>query len=126
MSSPKVPPRARSPRRCRDACTARWSRSCPAEISTFRGLLRSWVPVTKLPDRISRIDELAHDLWWSWNQDAREVFRRLDYPLWRLTAHNPVRLLKLVSPETIALALSNPQWLDLYDRAIARLDAARA
>ena len=82
--------------------------------------------MTKLPDRIDRIDELARDLWWSWNQDAREVFRRLDYPLWRLTAHNPVRLLKLVSPETIALALSNPQWLDLYDRAITRLDAARA
>ena len=77
--------------------------------------------MTKLPDRLARLDELAHDLWWSWNQHAREVFRRLDYPLWRLTAHNPVRMLKLVSPEIIARAMNNPQWVDLYDRAIARL-----
>jgi starch phosphorylase len=82
--------------------------------------------VTKLPDRLARLDELAHDLWWSWNQHPREVFRRLDYPLWRLTAHNPVRMLKLVSPEIIARAMNNPQWVDLYDRAIARLDQARA
>mgnify|MGYP006150539211 CR=1 FL=1 len=38
--------------------------------------------------------ELAADLWWTWNTAAREVFRRLDYPLWRQTAHNPVLMLK--------------------------------
>ena len=38
------------------------------------------------PQRISRIEELAIDLWWSWHADAREVFRRLDYALWRATA----------------------------------------
>ncbi len=48
---------------------------------------------TQLPDRINRLEELAHDLWWSWNTDARRVFRGLDYPLWRQTAHNPVRML---------------------------------
>src|SRR5262245_54741829 len=34
-----------------------------------------------LPERVSRLHELAYDLWWSWNTDARNVFRRLDYPL---------------------------------------------
>ena len=29
------------------------------------------------------------DLWWSWHAEARAVFRRLDYGLWRATAHNP-------------------------------------
>jgi len=52
-----------------------------------------------LPERISRLNELAYDLWWSWTTDARNVFRRLDYPLWRLTAHNPVKMLQLISPE---------------------------
>ena len=46
-----------------------------------------------LPERITRLDELAVDLWWSWHPEAREVFRRLDYTLWRATAHNPVRML---------------------------------
>ena len=78
------------------------------------------------PNRISRLNELASDLWWSWNSDARNVFRRLDYSLWRLTAHNPVRMLRLLPPETIDRALNDPEWLALYDRALARLDAARA
>ena len=54
-----------------------------------------------LPDRIGRLRELALDLWWSWNFDARQVFRRLDYPLWRATAHNPVRMLRTMPAETL-------------------------
>ena len=45
--------------------------------------------------------ELATDLWWTWNPQAREVFRRLDYTLWRQTAHNPVLMLRSVSPELL-------------------------
>src|SRR5262245_63093300 len=78
-----------------------------------------------LPDRISRLDELAHDLWWSWTPDARAVFRQLDYPLWRQTAHNPVRMLRVISPETLAHAVANPDWLAVYDRALTKLDASR-
>ena len=78
------------------------------------------------PDRIHRFDELAHDLWWSWSPVARRVFRLFDYPLWRLTAHNPVRMLRLATPEIFARALSDRQWLEDYDQATSRLDAARA
>jgi starch phosphorylase len=81
--------------------------------------------VAQLPDRINRLPELANDLWWSWTQAARHVFRQLDYPLWRLTAHNPVRMLQMVSPAALDRALADPEWLDHYDRAIAGLEAAR-
>src|SRR5687767_10958085 len=81
---------------------------------------------TQLPDRINRLEELAHDLWWSWNTDARHVFRTLDYPLWRQTAHNPVRMLQIVPPDTLANAMKNAEWLANYDRSIARLDDARS
>ena len=47
------------------------------------------------PERIARLEDLAVDLWWSWHAETREVFRRLDYALWRATAHNPVRMLRL-------------------------------
>jgi len=80
----------------------------------------------QLPDRVSRLKELAYDLWWSWTTDTRNVFRRLDYPLWRLTAHNSVRMLQLLSPEALDRALHDPEWLAGYDTALARLDAARA
>ncbi|HZJ33468.1 MAG TPA: alpha-glucan family phosphorylase [Vicinamibacterales bacterium] len=81
---------------------------------------------TQLPDRIKRLEELAHDLWWSWNTDARRIFRSLDYPLWRQTAHNPVRMLQLILPEQLTSAMADPEWLANYDRTIERLDSARS
>ena len=80
----------------------------------------------ELPNRIHRLNELARDLWWSWNRTARNVFRRLDYPLWRTTAHNPVKMLALISNDALARAVASPEWLHLYDLAIAGLDDARA
>ena len=81
--------------------------------------------MAQLPERIARLDELAHDLWWTWNADARKTFRQLDYPLWRLTAHNPVRMLRLIAAEVLERKLGDPDWLARYDAAIAGLDAAR-
>ena len=46
----------------------------------------------KLPEKLSRLGEIAYNLWWSWTPEARGLFRRLDYPLWRRTYHNPVRI----------------------------------
>jgi len=79
----------------------------------------------ELPARIGRLGELAVDLWWTWNRQARGVFRRLDYPLWRHTAHNPVRMLRTVTPQRLAQAASDPAFLALYDEALAQLDDAR-
>jgi glycogen phosphorylase len=87
--------------------------------------MKRYASLAPLPQRISRLAELAIDLWWSWN-DAREVFRRLDYAQWRATAHNPVRMLWLVTPERLAEAAADPAFLTLYDRAIDALDGARS
>jgi starch phosphorylase len=82
--------------------------------------------VVQLPDRISRLSELAYDLWWSWTREARDVFRNLDYPLWRLTAHNPVRMLQMVPRATLDSAVLDADWLARYDRAMGLLDEARS
>jgi starch phosphorylase len=78
-----------------------------------------------MPAQIARLEELAIDLWWSWNE-ARAIFRHLDYPLWRATAHNPVRMLRLIPREKLEAAAVDPEFLALYDKAIAALDAARS
>ena len=79
-----------------------------------------------VPERLRRLPELAYDLWWTWNAKARVVFRMLDYPLWRQTAHNPVLMLRLISPDLLARAAGDPAFLAAYDEAVAALDAARA
>ena len=81
--------------------------------------------IVPLPDRLSRLPELANDLWWIWNP-ARELFRRLDYGLWRRSAHNPVRMLREMTPEILARAVSDPVILSLYDEAMTKFDQSRA
>jgi starch phosphorylase len=77
-----------------------------------------------LPDRISGLWQLAFNLRWTWHQEAREIFRRLDYPLWRLTSHNPVRMLHLVTNQQLKQAARDPAFVALYDAAIEGLGHA--
>ena len=83
-------------------------------------------PPPEIPDRLRRLPELATDLWWTWNTQAREVFRKLDYLLWRQTAHNPVLMLRLVSSEMLTLAAADERFLAIYDQAVDALDRARS
>jgi starch phosphorylase len=78
-----------------------------------------------LPPRLHRLHELALDLWWSWDDRARAVFRQLDYSLWRTTAHNPVQMLQRIPPQRLKEAAADPDFLKAYDEAIFGLDQAR-
>ena len=75
-----------------------------------------------LPERIRRLGDVASDLRWTWNDKAREMFRRLDYQLWRQSAHNPVQMLRLVDAERLAAVAADPDFLALYDAALSELE----
>ena len=83
-------------------------------------------PLPPVPPACGRLDELAQNLWWSWNPEARELFRRLDVPLWRRTHHNPVRLLQEIAPDRLALAAADPENVRLYQQVVAAFDQALA
>ena len=80
-------------------------------------------PKGKLPERINRLNELANNLWWSWHPHARELFRVLDYPLWRVSGHNPVKQLREISVDKLAAAAADPAFLNLYDSVLSDFDA---
>ena len=88
--------------------------------------MNRYADLPPLPERLKRLGEIAVDLWWTWHRDARSLFRRLDYTLWRATAHNPVRMLWTIPRAKIGAAAADPEFLRLYDRATAALDDARA
>ena len=75
-----------------------------------------------LPKRIDRLYELANNLWWSWDEDGRQVFRSLDYALWRISGHNPVRQLRDISPDKLLSAARDPVFLELYDSVLMKFD----
>jgi len=76
----------------------------------------------KIPARIGRLYELANNLWWSWHEEGRQVFRSLDYAIWRTTGHNPVEQLRSISMEKLEGAARDPVFLELYDNVMAMFD----
>ncbi len=68
-----------------------------------------------LPERIGGLGAVASNLSWSWNRNARALFRMLDPALWRRTQHNPIELLRRVVPERLAACAADPEFLRLYD-----------
>ena len=51
--------------------------------------------VPTLPEVLEPLREIAFNLWWSWQPDARRLFRHLDPDLWHRTNHSPLRMLQL-------------------------------
>ncbi|MDX1614292.1 MAG: alpha-glucan family phosphorylase [Candidatus Promineifilaceae bacterium] len=76
----------------------------------------------KMPEKISRLPELAYNLWWSWNPDARALFRLLDLPLWRSTEHNPVEMLRLISDQKLEAVARDPVFTRRYNKVMMALD----
>lgn len=47
----------------------------------------------RLPDELAPLRDIAANLWWSWNHEAIDLFRRMDPDRWEVAEGNPVRLL---------------------------------
>jgi starch phosphorylase len=69
----------------------------------------------KLPRRISGLADLSYNLWWSWNMEARDLFKILDRRLWSEVVHNPVKFLQEIPQTSLVAASQNPLFLEKYD-----------
>lgn len=50
---------------------------------------------------ISAVKKLSRNLWWSWDTEAKELFKNLSPLLWEKVNHNPVELLRHISAEEL-------------------------
>ena len=64
----------------------------------------SWKEVTvksHIPEELKKLEELARNMWWAWNHEARDLFRSLDKELFEEVDSNPVLLLERLSYERL-------------------------
>ncbi len=59
--------------------------------------VHSFAVLPALPDSLKTLEVIAQNLFWSWNTDSVELFKRIDSDLWIASGHNPVKLLGSVS-----------------------------
>jgi starch phosphorylase len=75
-----------------------------------------------MPSRISRLYELAYNLWWSWHPEARALYRKLDPDLWEHVGHNPVHFLSELNPQLLEQAANDRVYLERYDSVLENFD----
>ncbi len=77
----------------------------------------------RLPDPIKRLDELANNLWWSWETAAQAVFARLDPSLWDDLNHNPVKLLQQIEQSRLNDAAADPEFQQALHEVLSAFDS---
>ena len=68
-----------------------------------------------------KLNALAHNIWWSWNQDVVGIFQTIDPILWRDLGHNPIALLKQFSPDELETRVLDLVLQTRIDQAYRRM-----
>ncbi|ADU74919.1 maltodextrin phosphorylase [Acetivibrio thermocellus AD2] len=71
-----------------------------------------------IPDELSKLKDIAYNLWWSWNSEAIDLFREIDLALWEKLGKNPVRFLKEVSQKKLEAKLKDPDYMQRYKKVV--------
>jgi len=84
--------------------------------------IRRFTVRTVLPDPLQPLEQLATNLRWSWNDQARALFDSIDSDVWRATGYDPVQLLGEVGPERLEQLATDPGFVDWVQGSGAELD----
>lgn len=76
----------------------------------------------KLPARLARLQDLAEDLFYSWDRQVRSLFWRLDNHLWESSGHNPKLFLRRVSQQRLDEAANDRVFLEDFNRTLSAYD----
>ncbi len=76
----------------------------------------------RLPDRLSRLEELANDLWYSWDRPTRALFAKLDSVVWQTVGHSPKAFLKRIDERRLEAAAVDPVFVSNYLRVLSAFD----
>ena len=76
----------------------------------------------QLPKNINRLQEIANNLWWSWNSEFLRLFKKIDNDLWETVDKNPVKFLRRVSQERIERASNDDKFVKEYNKVVKNFD----
>ncbi|UCG49507.1 MAG: alpha-glucan family phosphorylase [Phycisphaerales bacterium] len=73
--------------------------------------VRSFAVLPALPEPLRDLELIAGNMFWSWNREYVELFKRIDCNLWNACGHNPVKLLGTVSQARLEALAENEGFL---------------
>ncbi len=76
----------------------------------------------RIPRRLIRLEELANNLWYSWDRATRELFARLHPQLWDAVGHSPKAMLKRLDEQRLVDAADDAAFLNSFNRVLSAYD----
>lgn len=76
-----------------------------------------------MPGELEFLEQLSRNLWWCWNHDAIDLFRRIDPQLWKDTAHNPILFLDRIPQEKLKELVDDDGFLTHLQRVKRQFEA---
>ncbi len=81
----------------------------------------SFTILPALPDSLKDLELIARNMFWSWNPDIVELFKRIDNNLWTASGHNPVEFLSNISQSKLESLAKNQGFLCELQRTVEKL-----
>src|SRR5258706_15539989 len=77
----------------------------------------------EVADLTARLNKLARNLWWTWDQEAQDLFQELSPRGWQNLYHNAVAILREVSEYELRVRLQDPDFADRVRKVLQAFDA---
>ncbi len=87
---------------------------------------RSIMVTRHLPDKLSRLEKLSKNLWWCWNESAKDLFKAIDPDVWHKSGHNPLVVLDTVSIKRFQQLSEDQAFLAQMKRVMDEFDTYMA
>lgn len=76
-----------------------------------------------LPENLKKLEEIAYNLWWVWNSDAKNIFRYIDNEAWHKAQSNPIVLLNIISYDKLVELGKDEQFMKQLNSTYAEFRA---
>ncbi len=90
--------------------------------SSTTPLLRTFTAVADLPPTLTRLRELASNMWWVWNPEAKSLFYEINPSIWNEVGHNPVLMIEQAAPEKLLELAKDHIYMEKFRRILKEFD----
>src|SRR2546427_5569172 len=77
----------------------------------------------QLTELTTGLNKLARNLWWTWDQEAQEIFQELSPRGWQNLYHNAVAILREVSEYELRVRLQDHDFLERVQEVLKAFDS---
>src|SRR5688572_5033432 len=82
----------------------------------------STIAASEVTELVSGLNRLARNIWWTWNQEAQELFHELSPRGWQNLYHNAVAILHEVSEQELRARLQDAEFAARVRDVLRRFD----